>query len=177
MEGWRRVPRRHRVPSWGAAHHTREAVGRRLSGAQAQEGLRRGRRGGTQRAGPGALGFAKTEGGYRLAPGHRHSPTRGGERQAGVSGPNRSSGTVESEARGHGGPKRKGEEEEEEVRDSTEEKRGEGKGGRQRREEEGMGKSENGKQKEGRRELRAKAREYRSEEGAWDTEGTRGRRK
>lgn len=127
-------------------------MGRRLPGAQAQEGLRRGRRGGTERAGPGALGFAKTEGGYRLAPGHRHSPTRGGERQAGVSGPNLSSGTVESEARGHGGPKRKGEEEEEEVRNSTEENRGEGKGGRQRREEEGMGKSENGKQKEGRRE-------------------------
>lgn len=98
--------------------------------------------GGGEEEGPSAQGrehgdLQKQEVATELAPGHPHSPTRGGERQAGVSGPKLSRGTVESEARGHGGPKRRGRGG---GRGSEEPNRGKPRGGKRRKTKKGRGK-------------------------------------
>lgn len=160
------------VADRGAAYYTGKALG---GGVGASWGLsprrtleREKRRGRAHGDWPEQVVAAE------LTPGHRHSPTDSGRGQAGRS--LRTDCEPGGLCRARPGPRRAaeegGEEEEGEVRSRTEENRGEGKGGRQRREGERM----NGKQKEGRRESAGEGEGVPQRGGGWHTEGTRGRR-
>lgn len=178
LEGWQRwTPRWHRSPGLGGCTLHPEGRGEEASWGPSPRMTLEGekRRDRARRA--ESTGICKAEGGYRAGP-RAPTLTNSGRREAGRSLRTESEpgGLWRARPGATEGRRGGGEEEEKEVRNRTEENRGEGKGGRQR-EEERMGKSENGKQKEGRRESAGEGERVPQRGGGWDTEGTRGRRK